>query len=166
MKYAHPYYSSTDSVLPAIAQEGINMTRAEMDRLIKQHVVAEKAGDPSGCVAMYTEDVEHDVVGSPLGPLRGTEAAQSFYDFLTANISTEEMVPTRSYYGDDFAVIEHDWTGTVPGEFLGIPGHGRRITFRMLHVWDFRDGKISRENVWLDGAAITAQLTAPAAATA
>jgi steroid delta-isomerase-like uncharacterized protein len=129
-----------------------------MDRLIEQHLLAEKAGDAAGCVAMYTDDVEHDVVGVPQGPLRGTEAALGFYDFLTTNIKTEEMVAKRSYHGDDFCVIEHEWTGTVPGEFLGIPGHGRRITFRMLHVWDFRDGKISRENVWLDGAAITAQL--------
>ncbi|WP_274381666.1 hypothetical protein [Segeticoccus rhizosphaerae] len=29
----------------------------------------------------------------------------------------------------------------------------------MLHVWDF--DAISREQVWLDGAAIAAQLTAP-----
>ncbi len=31
----------------------------------------------------------------------------------------------------------------------------------MLHVFEFRDGKISRENVWLDGGAVVAQLTAP-----
>jgi hypothetical protein len=30
----------------------------------------------------------------------------------------------------------------------------------MLHVWDFKDGRISRENIWLDGNAIVAQLTA------
>jgi hypothetical protein len=30
----------------------------------------------------------------------------------------------------------------------------------MLHVWEFRDGRISRENVWLNGGAIVAQLTA------
>jgi predicted ester cyclase len=54
--------------------------------------------------------------------------------------------------------MEHLWTGTVPGEFLGIPGNGKRINFRLLHVWEFRDGRMSRENVWLDGAAISAQL--------
>lgn len=53
------------------------------------------------------------------------------------------------------------WTETVPGEFLGIPGNGRRITFRLLHVWEFRHGLISRENVWLDGGSVLAQLTAP-----
>ena len=37
----------------------------------------------------------------------------------------------------------------------------------MLHIFEFRDGLISRENVWKDSTAIVAQLTqAPAAATA
>jgi steroid delta-isomerase-like uncharacterized protein len=137
------------------------MTSGDMDRLIAEHISAEKAGDVAACVEMYTDDVEHDVVGAPSGPLQGPAAAQGFYEFLTSNIKTEEMVPTRTYYGDDFCVIEHEWSGTVPGAFLGISGHGRRISFRMLHVWEFRDGRISRENVWLDGAAIREQLEGP-----
>jgi steroid delta-isomerase-like uncharacterized protein len=141
------------------------MNRDEMDRLIEAHLAAEKAGSPAGCVAMYTEDVEHDVVGAPHGPLRGKQAAQGFYEQLVRDIATEEMIPTRRYYGDDFCVIEHEWRGTVPGAFLGIPGHGRRIAFRLLHVWEFRDGRISRENVWLDGGAVMQQLTMPPAAT-
>ena len=35
--------------------------------------------------------------------------------------------------------------------------------FRQLHVWEFRDGLISRENVWIDAGAtgaIIIQLTA------
>ena len=43
--------------------------------------------------------------------------------------------------------------------WLGLPGHGRRISFRILHVFEFRDGLISRENVWLDTAAIVGQLS-------
>lgn len=90
---------------------------------------------------------------------------QSFYDDFVRHVVTEEMVPLRSSYGDDFCVTEHRWTGSVPGAFLGIAGHGRRISFRMLHVWEFRDGLISRENVWLDAEAIAQQLTGPADAT-
>jgi predicted ester cyclase len=75
------------------------------------------------------------------------------------------MIPTRRYFGDDFCVMEHDWSGTVPGEFLGIPGNGKRISFRLLHIWEFNDGLISRENVWLDSGAIVQQLTEPAPAT-
>lgn len=29
----------------------------------------------------------------------------------------------------------------------------------MMHVFEFRDGLISRENIWLDAAAVTAQLS-------
>jgi steroid delta-isomerase-like uncharacterized protein len=137
------------------------MKTSEMNQLIERHLAAERAGDSAGSVAVYTDDVEHDVVGFPTGPVHGKQAARGFYEYLAKNFQTEAMDVTHQYYGEDFCVIEHDTTGTVPGEFLGVPGNGRRITFRLLHVWEFRDGLISRENVWLDGGAVTAQLTAP-----
>jgi len=136
------------------------MQPAEMDRLIEQHLAAEAAGDADGCVAMYTDDVIHDVVGSPLGPLSGPEDAKRFYEMLTTNVTPERVDVNHAWYGDDFCVVEHEWQGTVPGEFLGVPGNGKRVNFRMLHVWEFKDGRMSRENVWLDGGAIIAQLTA------
>ena len=71
------------------------MKPEEMNRLIEEHLAAEKAGDTARAVSMYTEDVEHDVVGAPHGPLHGKEAAQGFYDGLTSIIHTEEMVPTH-----------------------------------------------------------------------
>jgi len=36
----------------------------------------------------------------------------------------------------------------------------------LLHVWEFRDGLISRENTWLDGGSIVAQLTSDEGITA
>jgi ketosteroid isomerase-like protein len=67
------------------------MDRAEMDRLIEAHIAAESAGDVNGAVAMYTDDVVHDVVGMPSGPLTGPDAAKGFYEMLTANVKTERM---------------------------------------------------------------------------
>ncbi len=131
----------------------------EMDRLIARHLEAEAAGDAEAAIAVYTDDVVHDVVGWSAGPMHGRDGAKTFYDQLVQDINTEEMEPVHRYYGPDFAVVEHIWRGTVPGHFLGVPGHGKRIAFRLLHVWEFRDGRISRENVWLDGGAIVAQLT-------
>ncbi len=142
-------------------QQGVAMDPTEMDRLIHEHIASEIAGDVTGAVSVYTDDVVHDVVGFPTGPKFGKAEAAGFYDHLTANFSTETMTVTRSYYGDDFCVVEHDTTGTVPGEFLGIQGNGKRVTFRMLHIWEFRDGLMSRENIWLDGGSIVAQLMAP-----
>lgn len=138
------------------------MTHDRMKQLIDEHIAAEIAGDTGRAVSMYTDDVQHDVIGSPLGVLEGPQAAQGFYDHLVANIDNERMTVTRQQFGDDFCVIEHECQGVVNGEFLGVAGNGRRITFRMLHVWDFKDDRISREQVWLDGASITGQLMAPA----
>jgi steroid delta-isomerase-like uncharacterized protein len=137
------------------------MDREQMHRLVERHLRAERAGDPIACVAMYADDVVHDVVGSPTGPLHGPEAARRFYEWLTQTVQTERVDVKRAWYGEDFCVIEHQWTGTVPGELAGIPGNGRRISHRMLHVWEFARGRISREHVWLDRGAIVEQLTAP-----
>jgi predicted ester cyclase len=67
--------------------------------------------------------------------------------------------PAHRYLADDSMVLEQVMTGAVIGSMLGLPGHGRRISFRILHVFEFRDGLISRENVWLDSAAIVSQLS-------
>ena len=137
------------------------MDKPRMKELIEQHIAAEIAGDTAAAVSLYTDDVVHDVIGSPTGPVRGPAAAQGFYDQLTADLTTEQMTPAREQYGEDFCVVEHQATAVVKGAFVGIPGNGRRVTFRMLHVWDFKDDAISREQVWLDGGAIAAQLTTP-----
>lgn len=135
------------------------MPQDEMKALVDRHLKAEGAGDIEGAVAVYTDDVEHDVVGWPTGVLHGKDAAREFYRELTANFRTEEERPTHRYSTSDAMVLDQEMTGTVTGTFLGMPGNGRRISFRVLHIFEFRDGLISRENVWLDGGAIQQQLS-------
>jgi steroid delta-isomerase-like uncharacterized protein len=136
------------------------MREDQMRALVAAHLKAEGAGDVDGAVAVYTDDIEHDVVGSPAGVLRGKAAARAFYEDLTANFRTEDESVNHTFVTDDAFVLDQMMTGTVSGSMLGFPGNGRRVTFRILHVFEFRDGLISRENVWLDGAAIAQQLTA------
>jgi predicted ester cyclase len=38
-------------------------------------------------------------------------------------------------------------------------GHERPVSFRLLHILEFRDNRISRENVWMDVAALHRQLS-------
>ena len=130
-------------------------SRADMDRLIEQHIAAERAADSAAAVAVYTDDVEHD----PTGPVSGPAAAKDFYDQLLAAFITDEMTPVRTYYGDDHCVIEHRTRGRFPHGFLGAPASDRPVVFRMLHVFEFRGDAIGRENIWLDTGAIVAQLT-------
>jgi steroid delta-isomerase-like uncharacterized protein len=134
------------------------MDQTQMRTLVERHLKAEGAGDVEGAIAVYTDDIEHDVVGFPTGPLHGKDAARGFYEELTSNFRTEEERPTHRYFSEDAMILDQEMTGTVVGTFLGLPGNGRRITFRILHVFDFKDGLICRENVWLDGAAVQQQL--------
>lgn len=136
------------------------MSPADMEKLIGTHMLAEEHGNPADAVSMFTEDVRHDVVGFPGDPIHGIPAALDRYQQLVKDLRVEKTERTHSYYAEDAATVEDLVTAVVTGQFLGIPGNNRRITFRMLHVFEFRDGKICRENVWLDGAAIAAQLTA------
>jgi steroid delta-isomerase-like uncharacterized protein len=135
------------------------MTQEQMIALVERHLKAEGAGDVEGAVAVYTDDIEHDVVGWPGGPLHGKDAARGFYRELTANFRTEQEQPTHRYLAGDAMILDQQMTGTATGTFLGLPGNNRHISFRILHVFEFKDGLISRENVWLDGAAIQQQLS-------
>ena len=135
------------------------MDVTEMRALVERHLKAEGAGDIEGAVAVYTDDVVHDAVGFPGTPRRGKDAAREFYGFLTANFRTEGEQPLHQFVTDDALVLEQLMTGTVIGEMLGIPGNGRTISFRILHVFEFRSGLVSREQVWIDSAAIVEQLT-------
>lgn len=137
------------------------MTQDEMWALVAAHLAAEDIGDLDAAVAVYTDDVEHDVVGAPGGPLHGRAAVRQRYEQLLNNVRTDELTETRRFYGDDVCVVEHECRAIVTGHFAGFPGNGRRVTFRMLHIFEFRTGRISRENVWLDTATVMAQLTTP-----
>ena len=136
------------------------MEQAEMIALVEQHLKAEGAGDVEGAVAVYTDDIVHDAVGFPGSPRQGKDSAREFYGFLTANFRTEAETPLRRFFDGDSMILEQTMTGAVIGEMLGIPGNGRHVSFGILHVFDFRDGLISREQVWLDSGAIVAQLSA------
>src|SRR5260370_9091621 len=114
----------------AVVMQRRDMKPPEMDRLIEIHLAAEKAADTAGAVSVYTDDVEHDVVGSPDGPGHGKNGAQHFYDYLTHQIHTEEIHPTHAYYGKNFSAFGHMGPGTVPGTSFGIPGHARRNSHR------------------------------------
>ena len=60
---------------------------------------------------------------------------------------------------NDAMILEPVMTGTVIGSLPGLPGNGRRISFRIVHVFELRNGLISDENVWLDSPAIVDQLS-------
>ena len=136
------------------------MNHDAMDDLIDRHWNAENSGDLDAAMGTLHPDIYHDVVGSPIHPLRGRDAVRAFYADLAQNVqgeSREPVVPRR--YGENFCVEDVLHHAVVTGTMLGLPGNGRTITFRILHVWEFSGGLISGENVWLDDHAIHQQLS-------
>lgn len=136
------------------------LTSQEMDSIIDTHFNFEARDDTEGVLATLAPDATHDIVGWPSGPTYGRENARPFYDTLFADLTEGKVTCVKRLYGDNFLVDESVWEGKAPGRPFGIPGEGRPLRFRLLHVLEFtRDGHIQRENVWVDLAAIIQQLS-------
>lgn len=130
-----------------------------MDAKLDEHFGFEARDDVEGVLSTLTDDVEHDIVGWPLGPSHGPEQARAFYKSLFADLQDGTVRSVRRLYGEQFLVDESIWSGTAVGNPFGFEGRGRPLTFRLLHVLEFaEDGRIARENVWVDSAAIAQQL--------
>ncbi|MDX6280358.1 MAG: hypothetical protein QOH03_1429 [Kribbellaceae bacterium] len=138
------------------------MTPQEMDAVLDQHFAGEAAHDLDAVLATLTEDVEHDVVG--LGVVHGRANIGPLYQGMFDQTGDESFEPLRRYHGENFLVDEVMMTQRIDGDMFGVPGNGTVVSFRLLHVCEFRDGLMSRENVWMDTGGIIAQLTAARAA--
>ena len=135
------------------------LTREQMDRKLDEHFGFEAKDDVEGVLATLTDDAEHDIVGWPTGPTVGRGGARGFYEALFADLADGQVRSLRRLYGDNFMVDDSVWRGTAVGRPFGLEGKGRPLEFRLLHVVEFdAAGAMSRENVWIDLAAIQQQL--------
>ena len=135
------------------------LTRAQMDAKIDEHFGFEQADDVEGVLATLTPDAEHDIVGAPTGPTIGPEGARGFYEALFADLADGRIRTVKRLYGENFLVDESVWSGRAPGRPFGVEGRNRPLEFRLLHVVEYADdGRMKRENVWVDLAAILQQL--------
>ncbi|MEQ9004825.1 MAG: ester cyclase [Pseudomonadales bacterium] len=135
------------------------MTPADMDRQMDTHFGFEAADDVTGVLSTLADDVDHDIVGWPEGPSRGPEQARGFYEALFSDLADGQVTTIRRLYGDDFLVDESRWTGRAVGRPFGLEGRDRPLSFRLLHVVRFDDAeRLAAEQVWVDLAAIQAQL--------
>jgi ketosteroid isomerase-like protein len=148
----------------------MGLTRDEMDRIVDQHFAFEAADDVDGVLGSLADGAEHEIVPSPFGRLTDRAEIRRFYELLFRDLKGEGVTPLRRLYGDGFVVDETVWHGRIAdGRQFLCAGRSGRVSFRLLHIFELRDGKIAREDVWCDLAAIQRQLgcapeEAPAAA--
>ena len=134
------------------------LTIAQMDDLVDRHFRAEETGDLDAIAAGFALDAEHDVAGRPGGVLRGGDQIAAFYEGLLAQLQIGRFATLRRWYGHDHVVDESILHGRAIGRPFGLAGNGKHVQIRLLHVFDFADGLISRESAWLDIASLQQQL--------
>ncbi|HXG35573.1 MAG TPA: nuclear transport factor 2 family protein [Dehalococcoidia bacterium] len=137
----------------------MKLSREQLDEIIDTHFRFEATDDVDGVVASLAEEVEHEVVPSPMGASKDKARIRSYYELLFRNVQGESVTPIRRYYGDDFVIDESMWHGHMDdGAPFLCDGKSGKVSFRLLHVFEVRDGKITREQAWCDLAAIQQQL--------
>ena len=60
---------------------------------------------------------------------------------------------------DEKVVTRKSFEGTHRGEFMGVPSTGRPVSFEVIDILTFRNGKIAEHRVIFDRLAIQQQLT-------
>ena len=137
----------------------MRMTRQEMDQLINRHFGFEAADDVDGVLDSLADEVRHEVVPSPMGAQTDKAGIREFYKMLFADLKGEGVTPLRRLYGEDFVVDEALWNGRVAdGRPFFMDGKSGKVSFRLLHIFELREGKIASEQVWCDLAALQRQL--------
>jgi SnoaL-like domain len=137
----------------------MTMTPAAMDAVVNQHFMYEATDNIVGVLGSLTEDADHEVVPSPMGPIKGQEQIREYYEMLFPCLRDGSITPVRRLYGDDFIVDETIWHGQLAdGHALLLDGKTGEIDLRLLHIFNLDDGKISREQVWCDLALVQRNL--------
>jgi hypothetical protein len=145
-------------VKPTVDSDERPSGRADLDRLVDAQLRAEHDGDIEAILAPMADSVVHDLVGALENPVQGLHAVRRRYNELIAATVHERDVPLRRLYGPDFVIDEHVWSGRLTGRAFEIDGHGRWLSHRVMWLFQVRDGRIVRETVWNDLAAIRRQL--------
>jgi len=137
----------------------MSLSTAEFDSIINEHFMFEATDNVNAVMDSLADTVEHEVVPSPMGVSTDKDRIRSFYEMLFSNVEGEGVTPIRRYYGDDFVIDETLWHGQIKdGKPFLCDGKTGPVSFRLLHVFEVRDGKITREQAWCDLAAIQQQL--------
>lgn len=137
----------------------MSLSREQLDELVDRHFLLEARDDVDGVMGTLDDDAEHEVIPSPVGTLNDPAKQRAYYEMLFSSIKGTSVETLRRYYGDDFVIDETLWHGDIEdGSVFLCDGKSGKVSFRLLHVFEIRDGKISREQAWCDLAAIQRQL--------
>jgi ketosteroid isomerase-like protein len=136
-----------------------SVQRASLDRLVETQLRAVGDSDLETLLTTMTDDIEYDIVGTSANPVRGKDAVRAHYLQEFANAVQERHIPLRRLYGEGFVIDELVWEGRITGRAGSLLGKGRRVSHRVLRIFEVRDGLVTRQSVYSDHAALARQLS-------
>jgi hypothetical protein len=86
------------------------------------------------------------------------DARRRLYEHRWEGLRVVSTAPPLRLHGHSLAIDEVLVEAQVSGPPLGEAGRTSDLRFRVLHVFELRDGAVEREHVWVDLGEITAQL--------
>jgi predicted ester cyclase len=86
------------------------------------------------------------------------EMERAFYTQLSDNLLIDTYTTTRRIVGANSVWEEGIIQAKATGSPFGRAGGGRDVTYRLNHLFEFRDGLVSREFAFVDLSSIVDQL--------
>ena len=129
---------------------------ADIKTLLEQRTEAWARRDPAALAATYADDA---VVSSPMFPRAvGRPGIETSFASLFRVFPDWEMSFEEPCISGNRAMQVCRVRGTQRGDFMGIPGTGKRVEFDCVLIFDFEDGRIKRERRVYDFTGLLIQL--------
>ena len=144
----------------AWAQEASPAATPEPPSLLVEWEAAMATHDPDRILALYAADAVWEEV--PLNLVaRGTDEIRAHLERLFAATPDIAYDVTDGFAATDRAVAEWSITGTLTGDFPGLPpGTGQPFSVRGVSIFEVADGSITRYVEYWDAYAFLVQLGA------
>ena len=124
--------------------------------LLARHKAAYAQRDPKALAANYANDA---MVSSPMFPrANGRAAIELSYASLFRVFPDWEITFEEPCVNGNKAMQMCKVRGTQHGEFMGLPGTGKRLEFDCVLSFEFQDGQIVRERRIYDFTGLLIQL--------
>ena len=113
-------------------------------KVVEAHFQSEADDDIQAAVDLYTEDVVWEAPARQL-VFTGKEAVAEHYRWLFAQMSNVRFENLRRFATESQVVDDSIVRFTLIGEGLWPFDVGTEIEMRLVHIFEIRDSKISRE---------------------
>ncbi|MCW2570880.1 MAG: snoaL-like polyketide cyclase family protein [Frankiales bacterium] len=125
------------------------MNQANID-LIRRHLYLETQGAYDEILADMTDPPEYFLPALSDEPIRSREGVSAIHHMLFESLQDISIDIVTIDANDEFGFAEVVTSGVHVGEFMGIPGTGKKVNLSSCGVFLFRDGKIQRESIYAE----------------